>query len=533
MAYSMLAGMPPIYGLYAGLIPLVLYAVLGTSRQLSIGPVAISSILILSGVATISTPGSADYISYVLMAGVLIGIVQLSMGMLRLGFLSNFLSQPVISGFMSAAAVIILASQLKDILGIDTPQAIRGISNFKYSLEHISETHIITFIIFLVAVLIMSLMKRIWASFPTALVLIFISTILSYALNWNNLGVAIIGEIPSGLPNFYLPDFSLERIQAILPTVATVSLIGVVECIAIAKSLESKTNDHIVDTNRELIAIGISKIGGSFLQALPSSASFSRSAVNNGAGAKTQLSSIFTAVLVLLTLLFLTSLFFYMPIALLSAIIFQSVIGLIDLNEIKNLWKTDRKDFLMLMVTLIITVVLGIDYGILAGVILSLLIVLYQSSVPQISILGSVPGSTHYRNLERFEDVELIQDILILRFENQLYFGNAGFFKDEIRKLVANQKVDIHHIILDATSIYNIDSSGIKALKAMDRELEDQQIDLYLAGARGVLRDKLHLNGLMSESDKHYLTIHNAVEYIKKKIVSDHNYRAIQANRKS
>jgi SulP family sulfate permease len=514
MAYALLAGMPPIYGLYAGLIPLLLYAFLGTSRQLSIGPVAISSILILTGVAEISNPGGVEYISYVILAGLLIGMVQFAMGLCRLGFLANFLSQPVISGFTSAAAMIILASQLKDILGIATPSHVRGIENFIYALDHIRETHISTFLIFFVAILILVIIKRIIRSFPIALFAIIVSTLLSYWLNWNEIGVAIVGDVPIGLPGFQIPAFSIDKLMVLIPTVATVSLIGVVECISIAKTLESKTNEHVVDTNRELIAIGVSKIGGSFFQALPSSASFSRSAINNNSGAISQVSSIVTALLILLALLFLTPLFYFMPIAILSAIIVQAVLGLIDIPEIKNLWKTDRKDFIMLMVTLLATLILGIDMGVITGLILSLFIVLYQSSIPQISILGQVSGTTHYRNLDRFEDVKLVE----------------GLFKDEIRKLVSAQKKSLHHIILDATAIYNIDSSGIKALRTMDQELDVQNIDLHLSGARGELRDRLAINGLLSEPDKHHLSIHSAVQYVQNKIMSDHSHRAVQTN---
>lgn len=530
MAYALLAGMPPIYGLYAALIPILIYAFLGTSPQLSIGPVAISSILLLSGISAIAAPFSDQYISLVILAGLCIGVVQLCMGLLRIGYLVNFLSQPVIAGFTSAAAILIVASQFKDMIGISVPYDHQGMEGLIYGFGHIGEGNGITILIFSVSLIILMIFKKVKKAFPIALLLSIVTTFLSYIFDWGSLGVSIIGAVPAGLPRLEIPTIRINDLELLAHTIVTVSLIGVIECISIAKSIESRTDDHTINANRELVSIGIAKIGGSLFQSLPSSASFSRSALNLSMGARTQVSSLIAAGLVLLTLLFLTPLFEYMPKAVLAAIILQAVIGLVEIHEAQELWRTDRQDLLMMLVTFATTLVGGIETGILIGVMLSLAMVLYQSSKPQISILGQVPDTEDYRNIERFEDVQLDPNMLIVRFENQLYFGNVGFFRDKMRELVDSKLSGPSFVILDATAIHHIDSTGIKALRSLDQELQRQNIHIYLAGARGILRDRLKKEGLMVEPHKHHNSIHAAVRYIKEGILPPHYDRAIQAN---
>ncbi len=372
MAYAMLAGMPPIYGLYGGLIPLFLYAILGTSRQMSVGPVAISSLLIVAGISQIAQPMTEQYISLVLLAGLMIGIAQFSLGLLRIGFVVKIISPAVIIGFTSAAAIIIAISQLKDLLGIEIPRAEHSYQTLVYAIKHIEETNLLTLVICLGSMVLIYTLKKINRAIPGALLAVIICTLLVY---WGGISdINIVGTVPDGLPGFSMPELDWKNISSILPTVFVVTIIGIVESIAIAKVIQGKHKDYEINPNQEFIALGIAKIGGAFFQALPTSGSFTRSAVNNEAGARSGFASIFTALIIGLTLMFLTPLFYYLPKAVLAAIILLSIFGLFDLSGAKELWRKDRYQFLVMLVTFICTLLVGIEMGVLIGVVFSLLV---------------------------------------------------------------------------------------------------------------------------------------------------------------
>ena len=345
MAYAYLAGMPPIYGLYAGLVPLFLYALLGTSRQLSVGPVAISALLVLSGVSVLAEPGTAQYIELVVAAGLFIGILQVILGFMRLGFLVNFLSHPVIAGFTSAAAVIIAVNQLEDALGFEIPSLESTFETFIYTIQHLDQTNWISLAICVGAMVLISTLKRINKSIPGALIAVIIGIVLTYGFGLDQMGVDIIRSVPEGLPSFRMPQLSWEILETLLPTIFTVAMIGIVESISIARVLETKHQDHTIQPNQEFFALGLAKIGGAFFQALPTSGSFSRSAVNSNNGAKTGVASLITCALIVLTLSFLTPLFYYLPKAILAAIILLAVRGLFDYKEAIHLWHTHKQDF--------------------------------------------------------------------------------------------------------------------------------------------------------------------------------------------
>ncbi|MFT7605096.1 MAG: SulP family sulfate permease, partial [Saprospiraceae bacterium] len=412
MAYASLAGMPPIYGLYGGLVPLFLYAIFGTSRQMSIGPVAISALLVLAGVSQLAEPLSPEYIALVIITGLLVGIVQVLLGLFRLGFLVNFISHPVIVGFTSAAAIIIAISQLKDLLGIYIPRFSHSYETIEYTFLHIGEANWVTLIIGILSLITILLLKRINRSIPAALIVVIAGTLLVYFIGENTLGIAIVKEVPKGLPSFQIPDLSFELISKLLPTVLAVTIICIVESIAIAKVIQAKHGDYQIRPNQELLALGISKMVGSFFQALPTSGSFTRSAVNNDSGANSGFASIFTAIIIGLTLIFITPLFYFLPRTILAVIVLYSIIGLFDLVEAKHLWKNYRQDFFMMLTTFVVTITFGIEEGVLAGVVLSIAMVLYKSSRPHIAILGKLPNSISYRNISRFESVEQPEDIL-------------------------------------------------------------------------------------------------------------------------
>ncbi len=514
IAYAYLAGMPPIYGLYAGLVPLFLYALLGSSRQLSIGPVAISALLVLAGVSRLAEPGSPEYISLVITTGLLIGIVQFILSILRMGFLVNFISHPVIAGFTSAAAIIIVISQLKDFLGIFVPHFSHPFETLYYIFEHITQTNGLTVLICISSIIAIFTFKKINRKIPGPLIVVVISIFLSWFFEFKLYDVSIIEKVPEGLPIFVMPQLDLTTIQKLIPTVLMVTVIGVVESIGIAKTLEAKHKDYVVNPNQELLALGISKIGGSFFQALPTSGSFTRSAVNNDAGAKTTVASLITASLITLTLLFLTPLFYYLPKATLAAIVLLAVVNLFDYKEALHLWKTDRSDLLMMGITFIATLLFGIAEGVFIGVLLSVGYILYRSTKPAVKIIGNVEGTTYYRDQDRFDVSYPTNDMLIVRFDSQLYFGNAAFFKEAILEHIDEYESKVRYLFLDAKSIYDIDSSGLHALESLYTTLQERDIQLYIAGAIGRFRDMVIKSGLREKiGNEHlFLYLHDAVE---------------------
>jgi len=519
MAYAYLAGMPAIYGLYAGLVPTFIYALFGTSRQLSVGPVAISALLVLSGVSQIAEPGSATYIQLVITTGLLVGVMQLLLSIFRLGFLVNFLSHPVITGFTSAAAIIIIVSQIKDLLGIDIPQSVHVYETFLYDLKLIGETNYLALGLSIASVLVLLVLRRINKLIPAALIVVIFATALCALFQWQNQGLAIVNAVPEGLPAFQLPKLNYTILLQLLPTVFTVTAIGIVESYGIAKTMQKQHQNYVLRPNQELLALGISKIVGCFFQAIPSSGSFSRSAVNNKMGAKSGFASLVTAIIVLLTLLFFTPLFYYLPKAVLAAIILISSIGLFDYKEAIYLWKTHRRDFHLMLITFVLTLALGIELGVLAGVVLSVLTVLYKSSRPHLAVLGKVPNTTYYRNIERFPGVEKDPEMLIVRFDDQLFFGNATFFKNKITDLLIKGGMRAKVLFIDAKSINDIDSSGLHILSELYNWLAKNNIEVYFTAAIGPVRDLIIKSGLYDKigREQHFIYLHDAIEDYKQR----------------
>lgn len=515
MAYALLAGMPPIYGLYGALIPMLIYGLLGTSRQLSIGPVAVSALLVLAGISKLAEPESGDYISFVILTGLMIGVVQVTMSVLRLGFLANLLSHPVIMGFTSAAAVIIAASQLKYLLGIEIPRFEQSYETIEYALHHLPDTHWLSFGFCAGGILLMLLMKRFTPALPSALLVSVLSIVLTAVFRFDEQGLSIVGTVPEGLPGFVMPEVSLENIQLVFPTVLTVTIIGIVESLGIAKALEIKNKDTKVEPNQELLALGMAKMVGSFFQAIPSSASFTRSAVNNEAGAKTGMASIFASVVTGIALIFFTPLFFYLPEATLASIVLVAVGSLFEVSGAIKLWKTHRRDFLMLLITFVVTLVMSIEVGVLTGVVMSLLVIIFRSSRPHTVILGQIPNTRKYRSIERYPKAVEHSGVLILRFDAPLYFLNAEYFKEIIIKTVNKRKESLNLFILDASSILDMDSGGAEALEDIFQFFESQKITFFMTGVIGPIRDQMHRTGLTDVigPKNQFMYISDAVEY--------------------
>lgn len=516
MAYAMLAGLPPVIGLYASTIPILIYALFGTSRQLAVGPVAMVSLLVLAGVSTLADPGSDEYISLVLLLMLMIGVIQLLMGVLRLGFLVNFLSHAVISGFTSAAAIIIGLSQLKHLLGVSL-EADKDIFKILFeSISRISEVNPITFAIGLASILILISVKKYIPKIPGPLVVVVLSVLTIYLLQLHTLGVKIVGEVPQGLPSLSLPAFSLEAIIALLPIAFTISFIGFMESIAMAKAIAAKEKYKVV-ANKELVGLGLANIGGSFFAGYPVTGGFSRSAVNYQAGARTPLASIITAVLIFLTLLFFTGLFYYLPNAVLAAIIMVAVYSLIDVKEAKYLFKVKNVDGWTWVITFIATLAIGIEQGILIGVAFSLLIFIWRSAYPHVAELGYLPGENVFRNTSRYPEAIVDPEVTIFRIDASLYFANMTFLEDKLCKRVA-EKPQTKWVILDFSGVNSIDAVAIHSLEEIIEQCKRDDMEFLFAGVKGPIMDLFKKANLDSKyGDKlNYLSIEQALKAIGK-----------------
>ncbi len=515
MAYAMLAGLPPIYGLYASIFPLIIYPFFGTTRQLGIGPVALDSLLVAAGIGAIAAVGSSEYIIFAILLAFITGVLLLLMGIFRLGFLVNFLSRPVISGFTSAAAFIIAISQLKHLLGIDIDRSKFAHQTLWNVLKNIGDTNLFTLLIGSISIVILYLFKKYKKAFPSQLVVVILGILTVWGFNLDSKAVKIIGKIPEGLPSFQVPNISIENIQTLLPIAITIALIAFMETIAVGKALQAKEKTYEIRPNQELIALGFMNIISSFFQSFNVTGGFSRSAVNEQAGAKTGISSMISAGLITLTLLFLTPLFYHLPNAVLAAIIIVAVLGLVNVRMVKYLWLTDKSDFWMLVATFAGTLFLGMEYGVLVGILMSLLVLLMKTARPH---YGKIPNQPLYKNIRRFPNLETCKDTLIIRFDAGLYFANTAYFKHVIKKQIDNKGKSLKAFFLDADSINNIDSSAIHALEEVVDDCRKQGIEFFMIAVKGPVRDALSKSKLTEKigENNFFLEVHHAVKTYRK-----------------
>ncbi|HAC16775.1 MAG TPA: sodium-independent anion transporter [Bacteroidetes bacterium] len=513
MAYSVLAGLPPVYGLYASIIPLIIYAIFGTSKQLAVGPVAMVGLIVFAGVSAFATPGSPEFIQLAILAALGVGVVQALMGFMRMGFLVNFLSHPVLSGFTSAAAIIIGASQLKSLLGIDMPGSLTVVETFGMTISKIGSANFYTAIIGVGSVIMIMLLKKWNKAFPSALAVVFLGTISVIVFGLNELGVRIVGEVPKGFPAFLTPSIDIDSLIKLLPMILVISLVGYMESIAIAKAIANRRK-YKIDSNQELIGLGFANIVGSFFQSFPVTGGLSRTAVNDQAGAETPLAAILSAILIAITVVFLTPLFYYLPNSVLAAIIIVAVSSLFDIKAMKHLWNTDRLDLGLLTVTFLTTLFLGIEVGIGIGVILSLVIVIYNSTKPHFAELGQLEESDNYRNVERYKNAVIHEDVLIFRYDSPLYFASSNYFLDTTQKLIRNRATAPKLFVLDASSINFLDSTGLHALEELLKFLSSNGIEFSIVGAIGPVRDMLKKCGIMSHIgvNRFYFDVAEAVD---------------------
>ncbi len=497
MGYAMLAGLPPIVGLYASFAPLLVYAVFGTSRQLAVGPVAMDSILVAVSIGAIAEVGTAEYVTYATLLMLMVGGLQLAMSALRMGFLVNFLSRPVMTGFTAAAALIIGLSQLTHLLHVPLPRTHRVDIVLHDALVQFDGWHLPSLAIGVLGLVALRVSKGRFPRFPAALAVVVVATAAVALADLPSAGVAIVGSVPSGIPGFRLPELDRGVLESLWPAALTIALVAFMEAIAVGKAL-GRAGGYEIVPNQELGAIGAANVVGSLFGGYPITGGFSRSAVNARAGARTQLAGIITALSIGLTLLFLTDLFRFMPKAILSAIIMSAVFGLIDGPAIARLWRVKRDDFVLMSVTFVATLTLGIQMGILVGVGASVAWFLIGTTRPHFAVLGNIPETETYLNVERHPHATQTAGVLLMRIDAQFYFGNVSFLKSTLRRLEEEADEAMQVIILEAAGVNQLDSSAAAALEELDEDLASRGVRLCYSRVKGPVRDVMARSGYLA-----------------------------------
>ncbi|MEN9780078.1 MAG: hypothetical protein RL014_1226 [Pseudomonadota bacterium] len=532
LAYAMLAGLPPQAGLYASVAPLLVYALLGSSRVLAVGPVAVVSLMTAAAISQLNLPGvepgSAAYAGAALALALLSGAMLLAMGFLRLGFLANFLSHPVVSGFITASAVLIAASQLKTLLGIraDGHTLVELLAAIARALP---DTHVLTLAVGAASVAFLffarSRLKPMLvargvrprladiASKAAPVLAMAITTALAASLDWKAQGLRVVGTIPQGLPPVTLPPMDLTLWRELALPALLISVVGFVESVSVGQTLAARRRQRI-EPDRELVALGASNLSAAFSGGFPVTGGFARSVVNFDAGAQTQLAGIFTAGGLLVASLLLTPWLYYLPQAVLAATIVVAVLSLVDTGLLRRTWAYSRSDFTAAVVTIAATLALGVEQGLVAGVAVSLALYLYRSSRPHIATVGWVPGTEHFRNVLR-HPVRTCDTLLGLRVDESLYFANARYLEDRINEAVAEQSA-LRHVVLQCSAVNDIDASALESLEAIDHRLRAAGVQLHLSEVKGPVMDRLNATDFLRELQAHggrvFLTHYQAVQ---------------------
>ncbi len=503
LAYAMLAGLPPEVGLYASIAPLVIYAVFGTSRTLAVGPVAVVSLMTAAAVGQVASQGTPEYLGAALVLTLMSGLILTLMGVARLGFLANFLSHPVISGFITASGLIIATGQIKHLLGIEAnghhlPELLASM------MQHLREVNLPTVAISLTVLSFLYAARR-WlkpallragiSARPVDMVTkaapilaVAVTTLATWALSLDQYGVAVVGEVPAGLPSLTLPGLDTGLWRELFVAALLISIVGFVESVSVGQTLAAKRRQRI-DPNQELVGLGTSNIAASLTGGMPVTGGFARSVVNFDAGAETPAAGAFTAVGIAVAALLLTPLIVYLPIATLAATIIVAVLSLVDLGAVKRTWNYSRSDVAAMLATIIMTLLQGVEIGITTGVGLSLALHLYRTSRPHSAVVGRVPGTEHFRNVERHA-VETDERLAILRVDESLYFANARFLEDTVMDITARQPY-LEHLVLACQAVNVIDASALESLEAINTRLQDAGVMLHMAEVKGPVMDRL------------------------------------------
>lgn len=525
LAYAILAGLPPEVGLYASILPLVGYAIFGTSRTLAVGPVAVASLMTAAAVGRVAETGSAGYVEAAILLAALSGLMLLALGLFRLGFLANLLSHPVISGFITASGLIIAVSQFKHILGVGAEG--HNLLEIGSSLiAHIQDTNLPTLIIGLAVLVFLfwvrSGLKPLLMKFgvaenraavisrtgPIWAVVVSILVVAGFGLEAQ--GVKTLGEIPAGLPQLNVPSFDWELWKTLATSALMISIVGFVESISVAQTLAAKRRQAI-DPNQELLGLGAANLSSAFSGGYPVTGGFARSVVNFDAGAVTPAAGIFTAIGIAIATLFLTPLLKMLPIATLAATIVVAVVSLIDLEALKRTWVYSKPDFIALAATIFLTLAEGVEIGIVTGVSLSILLFLYRTSRPHSAVVGLVPGTEHFRNVNRHK-VITSDHVVTVRVDGSLYFANARFLENCVAGKVA-AKPEITDLVLMCNAVNDIDASALESLEAINHRLAESGVKFHLSEVKGPVMDKLQRTPFLDElTGEVFLTQYQAME---------------------
>ncbi|RXV58519.1 sodium-independent anion transporter [Roseovarius sp. A46] len=511
LAYALLAGLPAQAGIYASIVPIVLYALFGTSRALAVGPVAVVSLMTAAAIGQVAEAGSMGYAAAALTLALLSGAFLMALGLLRLGFIANFLSHPVIAGFITASGVLIATSQLKHILGV--PAGGHTLVEMLASLAvHLGDVHLATLVIgalatgflFWVRKGLKPLLQRMGLSPRMADLLakagpvaaVAVSTLAVWLFGLDGRGVAIVGAVPQGLPPLTMPDLTPDLLGSLLVPAILISIIGFVESVSVAQTLAAKKRQRI-DPDQELIGLGAANLGAAFTGGYPVTGGFSRSVVNFDAGAETPAAGAFTAIGLAIAALALTPLIFFLPKAVLAATIIVAVLSLVDFSILRKSWAYSKADFAAVLATIGLTLGLGVEAGVSTGVILSLALHLYKTSRPHVAEVGLVPGTQHFRNILRHE-VETDPTLLTLRVDQSLYFANARFLEDLIQDRIA-EDCALRHVVLMCSAVNEIDFSALESLEAINERLKAAGITLHLSEVKGPVMDRLQRSHFLDE----------------------------------
>lgn len=517
MAYALLAGLPPIVGLYAATVPVIVYALLGTSGQLAVGPVAIVSLLTATALAPLADQGTGAYIQAAAILAVMVGVLHLLLGVARLGFVVNFLSHSVLVGFTAAAAIIIGFSQVKHLFGVKLPRTDSFLSNVNELIRALPESHGLTMLMGFGSFLLLMALKKWMKAIPGAFVVVVLTTAISALADLSSRGVSVVGSIPAGLPRISIPGFDGGLIRSLVTTAIIITMVGFMESVAVAK-VYARRNRYEIVPNQELIALGGANLAAGLTGGYPVTGGFSRTAVNANAGARTPFASLISATLVLATLALFTPLFEPLPQAALGAIIIMAVINLVDIAEMRHIAQVKRSDLVTLVIAFGATLIVGIELGIGIAVVASMLAVFWRLSTPHTAELGRLPGTTTFRNLSRYPEAETAPGVRAIRIDAELSFVNAAFVKKlllEHATQVRQENTDHRQpaIILDCSGINDLDITSVGMLTEVLEELEGRGVDLHLSEVRGPVRDVLHDAHLWDRfADRIHHSTHDAVQ---------------------
>lgn len=498
MAYAQLAGLPAYYGLYASFLPPMVGAIFGSSRQLSTGPVAVVSLMTAASLEPIAVLGSEGFLVYATILAIMVGVFQLSLGLFRLGVLVDFLSHPVILGFTAAGAIIIGTSQLGKLFGVVVEKSDRHYETVYRMVEGaVFDTHVPTLIITFISFFVLIGLNKWRPNLPRVLIAVVVATLISKIFGFSALGGAIVGDIPKGLPHVSIPEFNLDVITQLATSAIVISLVGFMEAISIAKAMAARTRNKL-DANQELVGQGLANITSGLFSGYPVSGSFSRSAVNINAGARTGFSSIVTGIVVGITLLFLTPLLYHLPQATLAVVIIMAVAGLVKFEPIKHAWKAEKHDGIVAVVTFILTLLLAphLDHGILIGVLLSMALFIYRTMRPRFASVGRFHDGT-FRDYKVHPELERCKNIIVIRFDMSLYYANAGYFETEVLRVFA-ERPDVKFIILDTEGINMLDSTGQMVLTQLRERLEKANVQFLVARMKRQFMQVIHRTGTMA-----------------------------------